>query len=165
MSALDESDQMAIRDTLPENVTIDKIEKEITLLCDRVNDLQSTLDTCYEKLGESNKEKELPDLIFSMRKLLLEKEIRIEGIKNQLLSQTRAVRLAKDRAKKAIEASQRVEEEKEELERSVETLKSKIQKLQEERQRIGMKIAIDSTAVTSAQTAPSTPISRTRSSR
>ena len=160
ISSLDESDQMELKDVFPDNVNLDKIEKEIHLLTHRVGELQHTVDSCYEKLGESNKDKELPDLIYSIRKMYLEREIRIEEAKNQYLSMSRALRLAKDRERRAKELNSQQEAEKEELTRSLDTLKTKIHKLQEERQRMGMRIAFENPPP------PGTPpATRTRSSR
>ena len=143
ISSLDESDQMELKDIFPDNVNLDKIEKEIHLLTHRVHELQHTVDSCYDKLGESNKEKELPDLIYSLRKMYLEREIRIEETKNQYLNISRQLRMAKDRERRARELNTQQEAEKEELSHSLDTLKGKIHKLQEERQRMGMKIAFE----------------------
>ncbi|KAL4228014.1 hypothetical protein ACF0H5_013452 [Mactra antiquata] len=164
LTSLDESDQMDLKGVLPENVSIEKIEKEAGLLVDRVHELETIIEGCYEKLGEETKDGDLPDLIHSQRKMLLEKEIRIQELKNQLSNQMRKMRLTADKARKAQEASQRNEEEKEELVKSLEILKVKIQKLQEERQRMAMKMAFDN--VTSVVTVPSrVPSPRSRSSR
>lgn len=84
LSSLDESDQMDLKATLPENVSIDKIEKEVNYLVARVHELETVIDNCYDKLGETNKEHDLPDLIHSQRKMLLEKEIKIHELKNQV---------------------------------------------------------------------------------
>lgn len=84
LTSLDESDQMDLRGVLPENVSIEKIEKETVLVVDRVHELEAIIDTCYDKIGEENKDGDLPDLIHSQRKMLLEKEIRIQELKNQL---------------------------------------------------------------------------------
>lgn len=77
----------------------------------------------------------------------------------------RKMRLTADKARKAQEASQKNEEEKEELEKSLDSLKGKIQKLQEERQRMAMKMAFDTTTNVGPTTSASPPSPRTRSSR
>lgn len=151
ISSLDESDQMELKDVFPDNVNLDKIEKEIQLLIHRVHELQHTVDSCYDKLGESNKEKELPDLVYSLRKMYLEREIRVEEAKNQYLNMTRQLRIAKDRERQARVLSTQQEAEKEELSHSLDTLKGKIQKLQEERQRMGMRIAFEGVSQPPAQ--------------
>lgn len=165
VTSLDESDQMDLKDILPGNVTIERIEKEVAHLINRVKELETVIDGCYEKLGEANKEKDLSDLVYVQRKIALERGIKIEELKDQIFHQQKNVRLAKDREKKAQEASKKIEEEKEEVERSLEMLKIKIQKLQEERQRMGMRMAFDTTNAVSNSTltAPSSP--RTRSSK
>lgn len=166
LTSFDESDQMDLKATLPENVSIDKIEKEVNHLVDRVQELETILDSCYEKLGEENKEIDLPDLIHSQRKLLLQKEIKIQELKNQVSEQIRKTRQTSDKARRAQEVSQKNEEEKKELEKSLDTLKIKIQRFQEERQRMAMKMAFDVNTVapaTSARIVPSSP--RTESSR
>lgn len=161
VSSLDESDQMELKDIFPDNVNLDKVEKEIHLLTHRVHELQHIVDSCYDKLGETNKEKELPDLIYSIRKMYLEREIRIEEAKSQYLNMSRQLRVAKDRERRAKELNSQQEAEKEELTRSLDSLKIKIHKLQEERQRMGMKIAFEG-----IPQPPGTPTtSRTRSSR
>ena len=157
-----ESDQMDLKGTIPENVSIDKIETEVQYIIDRVHELEATIENCYEKLGEETRNVDLPDLIHSQRRLLLQKEIEIQQLKNQISSQIRKMRLAADKAKKAQEANQKNAEEKEELEKSLDTLKVKIQRLQEERQKMAMKMAFDgSTSIGPAtSTAPSSPRSR-----
>ena len=164
ISTLDECDQMELKDVFPDNVNLDKIEKEIHLLTHRVSELQHIVDSCYEKLGETSKDKDLPDLIYSIRKMYLEREIRVEEAKNQYLNMSRALRLAKDRERRAKELNSQQEAEKEELTKSLDSLKTKIHKLQEERQRMGMKIAFE---VPQPQAQPpGTPATaRTRSSR
>lgn len=143
LSSLDESDQMDINATLPENVSVETIEKEVNHVIARIHELEALIDSCYEKLGETSKDIDLPDLIHSQHKILLEREIKIHELKNQLSLQARKMRLQADKARRAHEASQRNEAEKEELERSLDTLKTKIQRLQEERQRMAMKIPFD----------------------
>lgn len=168
ISSLDESDQMELKDIYPDNINLDKIEKEIHLLTHRVHELQHIVDSCYDKLGESNKEKELPDLVFSLRKMYLEREIRIEEAKNQYLNMSRQLKQARDRERRARELHTQQEAEKEELSKSLDSLKIKIQKLQEERQRMGMKIAFEGLSQpTQPPPPPGTPptSSRTRSSR
>jgi len=162
LSSLDESDQMDLHDILPGNVTIEKIEKEVSHLVNRIQELEAMIDGCYERIGEPNKEKDLSDLVYVQRKIALERGIKIEELKEQIFSQQKKVRLAKDREKKAQEVSQKIEEEKEDVERSLEMLKGKIQKLQEERQRMGMRMAFDTntTTVTSVPTALPSPRSR-----
>lgn len=161
LTSFDESDQMDLKATLPENVSIDKIEKEVHHLVDRVHELEAIIENCYEKMGEDNRSMDLPDLIHSQRKILLEKEIKIQELKNQLSSQMRKIKMTVDKARKVQEANQKNEEEKEELERSLDTLKMKIQKLQEERQRMAMKMAFDVPTTVGPET-PSSPRARSR---
>lgn len=167
LASLDESDQMDLNDILPENVTIEKIEKEVSYLVNRIKELETVIDGCYDKLGETNKEKDLVDLVYTQRKIALERGIKMEEMKDQIFAQQKKVRLAKDRERKAQEASQKIEEEKEDVERSLEMLKGKIHRLQEERQRMGMRVAFDSstttassTVTTAGLTTPSSPRSR-----
>ncbi|XP_045215573.2 uncharacterized protein LOC123565864 isoform X2 [Mercenaria mercenaria] len=167
LTVFDESDQMDLKATLPENVSIDKIEKEVKHLIDRVHELEALIETCYEKIGESDRTVDLPDLVHTQRRLLLQKEIEIQELKNQVSTQMRRMRLTVDKARKAQEANQKNEEEKEELEKSLDTLKTKIQKLQEERQKMAMKMAFDgnSSIGPATSTAPSSPRSKSSSRR
>lgn len=166
VSSLDESDQMDLKDILPENVTIEKIEKEVAHLVHRVKELETVIDGCYEKLEETNKDKDLVDLVFIQRKIALEKSIKVQELMNQISQQQKKVRLARDRERRAQEASQKIEEEKEDVERSLEMLKQKIQKLQEERQRMGMRMAFDSNTTNAGSVTTTTPPSpRSRSSK
>ncbi|KAL3866427.1 hypothetical protein ACJMK2_043724 [Sinanodonta woodiana] len=142
LNTLDESDQMDLN-CGPESVTLEKIEKEVALLTQRMSDIQSTVDSCYDRIGETNKDKELPDLIFSMRKSYLEKDIRLEEMKKQVVLAHKNLRVTKEKLKKLQEANVKQEEEKGELEQSLESLKQKIIKLSEERQKLGMRQAFD----------------------
>ncbi|WAQ98406.1 hypothetical protein MAR_022779 [Mya arenaria] len=160
VTSLNENEQMDVNNILPDNVTIDKIETEVMHMVNRVQDLETVIDTCYEKLGETNKEKELPDLVWTQQKQLLEKEIQIEELKAKVTTQHKTMRLAREKEKRAREESVKNSKDKEDVERSLDILKAKIHKMQEERQRIGMRMAFDSgnaivastsTAATSAE--------------
>jgi len=137
---------MDVNDILPDNVTIDKIEMEVSHLVHRVAELEAVVDSCYEKLGETTREKELPDLVFAQQKLLLEREIMLEELKARVTAQQKTMRMARERERRAREESERNKEGREEVERSLDTLKVKIQRMQEERQRIGMRMAFDNGA-------------------
>jgi seryl-tRNA synthetase len=156
---------MDLKGTIPENVSIDKIETEVQYIIDRVHELEAIIESCYEKMGEDSRNIDLPDLIHTQRRLLLQKEIEIQELKNQISSQIRKMRVTVDKAKKAQEANLKNAEEKEELEKSLDTLKVKIHKLQEERQKMAMKMAFDGNASIgpATSTAPSSP--RSKSSR
>ncbi|XP_052277719.1 DNA ligase 1-like [Dreissena polymorpha] len=143
LSSLDESDQGDLENILPDNVTIDKIEKEVSLLVDRVQELETIIESCYEKLGETSKDKFLPDLVFCQHKLLLERDIKIEELKQKVQSQQKTMRLAREKERRAREESEKNKEGKDEVVKSLDTLKIKIQKMQEERQRMGMRMAFD----------------------
>ncbi|KAH3842335.1 hypothetical protein DPMN_115832 [Dreissena polymorpha] len=130
LSSLDESDQGDLENILPDNVTIDKIEKEVSLLVDRVQELETIIESCYEKLGETSKDKFLPDLVFCQHKLLLERDIKIEELKQKVQSQQKTMRLAREKERRAREESEKNKEGKDEVEKSLDTLKVNRQKAQ-----------------------------------